>query len=83
MYFISSICCIISSLLLFIEKKDKFIYENTTLDEPLLNNQNKNGNDNEKEEDKEKEIVKENENKININTDEDLGSENLIPNENA
>ena len=38
MYFISGICCCLSSLLLFFETKDKFIYENEILNaETLIN----------------------------------------------
>ena len=40
MYLISSICCAISALLLFFEKKDKFNYEIIPSEEFLINNEN-------------------------------------------
>ena len=42
MYFISAICCGISSILLFFENRNKFEYENIK-EEPLLDNNNNNG----------------------------------------
>ena len=49
MYFISAICCLISALLLFFEKKEKFKYEKIAFDLLDSQNDNKNGEENQNE----------------------------------